>query len=417
MPSRVSAYEMAKKSIASKLAEAFGIAPHRVLQNYFSGGPAHATWNIESCILLHLPSNMWIPTQPPSLVRTHSYEKMFASSSRRRLSFPSSLRNGERPRSTITILIKFKSLQKKRARDMLDSSQWLLILAAGAEHLVTVSIFLPPAAVERFKKQLSDAFLSESFSDLAKGWNEERNQAVRKAIQKHLAPVGVKWTQECLREEVEEFLGLKCSNQLHKHIDIMPYLRRRLGEGDYALSVLAVSWGKGDHHKDPISMVSLSSAGRLRTQAKIDNLHDTEGLDKFHNLVTSKKPDLIAVGDFAMSTMKLGQKGSRKFLQRLRSTKMGKIYHCARAAEEFGSLSLNAKYCVGLAQYIQSPLNDFAVLGSDITAIAFEEEDQHLVLKEKLALAFEHVLVDVTDAIGVNINGAMSDSYYNTLRA
>ncbi|KAH6896325.1 hypothetical protein BKA70DRAFT_1231792 [Coprinopsis sp. MPI-PUGE-AT-0042] len=39
------------------------------------------------------------------------------------------------------------------------------------------------------------------------------------------------------------------------------------------------------------------------------------------------------------------------------------------------------------------------------------------VLKEKLALPFEHVLVDVTDAIGVNINGAMSDSYYNTLRA
>ncbi|KAH6908686.1 hypothetical protein BKA70DRAFT_1426581 [Coprinopsis sp. MPI-PUGE-AT-0042] len=50
------------------------------------------------------------------------------------------------------------------------------------------------------------------------------------------------------------------------------------------------------------------------------------------------------------------------------------IYHRARAAEEFGSLSLNAKYCVGLARYIQSPLNDFAALGSDITAIAFEEE-------------------------------------------
>jgi transcription elongation factor SPT6 len=297
---------------------------------------------------------------------------------------------------------------------MLDSSQWLLILAAEAEHLVTVSIFLPPAAVEQFEKRLSDAFLSESFSESAKGWNEERSQVVREAIQQHLVPVGVKWTREWLREEVEEYLALKCSNQLRKvsvayllcffyadqlqRIDVAPYLRRRLGEGEFASSVLAVSWGKGDPHKDPISMVFLDSAGRLRSQAKIDNLHDPEGLDEFHDLVTSKKPDLIVVGGFAMSTMKLGQK-VKEILAKAAINEDGQVVnpeyqipvqyvlddvariyqHSARAAEEFGSLSLNAKYCVGLARYIQSPLNEFAALGSDITAISFEEEDQHLV--------------------------------------
>ena len=99
---------------------------------------------------------------------------------------------------------------------MQDSSQWLLILAAEAEHLVTVSISLPPGALEHFEKRLSEAFCSESFSDAAKAWNEERNLVVREAIQQHLVPVGVKWTREWLREEVEEFLALKCASQLRK---------------------------------------------------------------------------------------------------------------------------------------------------------------------------------------------------------
>ena len=54
-------------------------------------------------------------------------------------------------------------------------------------------------------------------------------------------------------------------------------------------------------------------------------------------------------------------------------------HHSKRAAEEFSVLPPNAKYCVGLARYFQSPLNDFAALGSDITAISLEEDDQQLV--------------------------------------
>lgn len=145
-------------------------------------------------------------------------------------------------------------------------------------------------------------------------------------------------------------------------------------------------------------MVFLDSAGRLRATAKIDNLHDTEGLDEFHDLVTSKKPDLIVVGGFTMSTMKLSAK-IKEILGKAALNDEGQVInpeyqipvqyvlddiariyqHSARAAEEFGSLSLNAKYCVGLARYIQSPLNEFAALASDITAISFDEEDQHLV--------------------------------------
>jgi transcription elongation factor SPT6 len=59
---------------------------------------------------------------------------------------------------------------------------------------------------------------------------------------------------------------------------------------------------------------------------------------------------------------------------------VARIYHHSkRAPEEFSALPPNAKYCVGLARYVQSPLNEFVALGPDITAISLDKDNQHLV--------------------------------------
>ncbi|KAI6041933.1 helix-hairpin-helix motif-domain-containing protein [Pisolithus marmoratus] len=65
-------------------------------------------------------------------------------------------------------------------------------------------------------------------------------------------------------------------------------------------------------------------------------------------------------------------------------------------------LSPIAKYCIGLAC-------------ADITAILFEDEDQHLILKEKLLIMLKRVLIDVTNKVSVDINCAVVDSYYQHL--
>jgi transcription elongation factor SPT6 len=57
-----------------------------------------------------------------------------------------------------------------------------------------------------------------------------------------------------------------------------------------------------------------------------------------------------------------------------------RIYqHSKRASEEFSALSLTAKYCVGLARYTQSPMNEYAALGRDMAAITYDEDSQQLV--------------------------------------
>jgi transcription elongation factor SPT6 len=175
-------------------------------------------------------------------------------------------------------------------------------------------------------------------------------------------------------------------------------------------SVLAMSWGKGDPQKDAITLVLLDEAGRLREHTKIDNLVDNELKTEFLDLLRHRKPDVIVIGGLTMATTKLsvrikevlrgepaaqGENGAgvtwgsetRDANEQVFDIPViyvlddvARLYRNSKqAAEEFSALSPTAKYCVGLARYTQSLLNEYAALGADITAISFDEEDQLLV--------------------------------------
>ena len=164
-----------------------------------------------------------------------------------------------------------------------------------------------------------------------------------------------------------------------------------------------MSWGKGDPHKDPITLVFLDEAGRLREHTRIDNLSDEDNFSEFKDILRRRQPNVIVLGGFSVATYKLQhrvkellhppQDGSTWGQPEVDIFDIPVIYvfdevarmyqHSKRAAEEFSALSSMAKYCIGLARYVQSPLNEFAALGSDITAINLHdnanEEYQQLV--------------------------------------
>jgi transcription elongation factor SPT6 len=166
-----------------------------------------------------------------------------------------------------------------------------------------------------------------------------------------------------------------------------------------------MSWGKGDPHKDPISIVFLDEAGRLREHTRIDNLSDTDNVDEFMDIIKRRQPNVVVIGGFSVGTYKLQQQ-VKELINPPREgadvwsapqdhqgpnipviyvhDEVARIYqHSKRAAEEFSALTSITKYCIGLARYVQSPLNEFAALGSDITAINLheysDEEYQQLV--------------------------------------
>lgn len=89
--------------------------------------------------------------------------------------------------------------------------------------------------------------------------------------------------------------------------------------------------------------------------------------------------------------------------------------HSTRLEKEFQAYSQTARYCIGLARYAQHPLNEYAALGEDLTAITFDDVAQPLVPRQKLLKALERALVDVTNAVGVDINRAVNEKYYAAL--
>ncbi|KAA1471105.1 transcription elongation factor Spt6 [Dentipellis sp. KUC8613] len=455
LPSNLSAYELTKKSIVSKLAEGFGIKPQEVVINFASSETAHFVEDQDlnpEAFAEQFADPDPLKAQPATELLRRA-RMLIATELGKDPLLRQDMRSRFKTEARISVLpterginkidehhpyFAFKYLFQKPVVEMLEGPQFLHILAAEAEHLVTVFITLPDEAKASFERRLQEAFSSDSYSDNAKAWNAERMRVVSEAIEQHLIPVGAKWTREWLREEVEDLVAWRCAETLRDRIDVAPFKVEDLQPGETP-SVLAMSWGKGDPHKDAISMVFLDEAGRLRDHTKIDNLSDADSKAEFEELVQRRKPDVIAIGGFSMATTKLSmrvkeiihpqpQEGepmeqdhpNAGVYSRIAVTyvldEVARIYqHSKRVADEFSALSPIAKYCVGLARYVQSPLNEYAALGPDITTITFEEDHQQLVPREKLLTSLERAFVDVVNKVGVDVNRAVMDPYYQHL--
>ncbi|EIN07299.1 transcription elongation factor Spt6 [Punctularia strigosozonata HHB-11173 SS5] len=454
LPSRLSNYEVLKRSIVSKLAEGFGLMPHEVVLNFLK--PHDRPHLVEDQELN--PTAFAEQFADPDPSKALPAEKLLE---RARMILATEL--GKDPllreeirqvfvtSAQISVLptergiskidehhpyFNFKYLYQKPVGDMLQDPQFLHILAAETEHLVTVSVSLPGDVKADFERRLREAFESSGYSDSATAWNAERFRVVQDVVDKHLVPAGVKHVREWLREEIEDTLAAHCADVLRDRLDVAPYVTPTT-QHDETPSVLAISWGKGVPHRDDITAVFLDEAGRLREHTRFASL-DTENQSEFKDLVERRKPDVIVIGGFSMATARLSKTVKEVLRPDLDpdSTwsapadrgppipviyvfdEVARIYqHSKRAEGEFGSLSSIAKYCVGLARYTQSPLNEYAALGRDLTAISLDEQMQyqHLIPKEKLLTALEHALVDIVNKVGVDINRAVIDSYYQHL--
>ncbi|TFY83720.1 hypothetical protein EWM64_g301 [Hericium alpestre] len=455
MPSRLSAYELAKKTVVSKLAEGFGIKPHEIVLNFTSPATAHFVedqdLNPEAYADQFVDPDPLKAQTPAELLRRA--RMIIATELGKDPLLRQEMRKQFKEDARISVLpterginkidehhpyFAFKYLYHKPIGQLLESPQFIHILAAEAEHLVTVSITLPDESKASFERKLQESFSSESYSENAKAWNAERMRVVAEALEHHLIPIGAKWAREWLREEVEDLVAWRCAETLRERIDVAPFKVPDLQPGETP-AVLAMSWGKGDPHKDAISMVFVDEAGRLREHTKIDNLSDPDSRAELDDILRRRRPDVIAIGGFSMATTKLSQRikeivhppppqdgyvepeqSTQADYSRIQVTyvldEVARIYqHSKRAAEEYSALSPIAKYCVGLARYIQSPLNEYAALGPDITTITLEEDHQQVVPRDKLLMALERVFVDVINKVGVDINRAVTDPYYQHL--
>lgn len=235
---------------------------------------------------------------------------------------------------------------------------------------------------------------------------------------KNLVESAQQWARNLIIEEEEAFVGAQCASRLEQRINAAPYMRhdRTMTKGEIP-TVLAVSHGGGDPKRDSVIAVFLDAEGHFREHVKLDRLDDpTFGGDPapretFKDLLERRRPQVIVVGGFSPNTKRLmgdiqqiasevtqtildrrdDEDEDEDITQDEREARarfeavfvfddVARIYqNSKRAATEFPELSSLGKYCVALARYAQSPLNEYAALGSGDLASVTYDQNQKLV--------------------------------------
>ncbi|KAH7107505.1 SH2 domain-containing protein [Auriculariales sp. MPI-PUGE-AT-0066] len=497
-PSRLSEYELVKKSVISQLAKAFGVTAEQAVINFKSGS------RLDSAVDQDIPPQEFAvqfadPAAGPNLDPRQPLAKarmLLSTELGKDPLLREEARSMFRNSAVVTVLPtdkgltkidefhpyhNFKYLKDKPLSMMLAAPQYLHILKAESDMLITVDIHLPQDVQKEWTDSLCEAMVSEDFSDIAQAWNEERRLVAKQVMDTILVPLGAKWVKEWAREELEDFLAGQAAAALQYRVNmcgLMAVTKPRGGpvanlavfspDPDTTPPILAMSWGEGHPQRDQISVVFVDQGGRPRDQLTLPNLSDEAPRTSFVELLRRRRPAAIVIGGFTIHTMKLhervrdilkkesgipeessdmpgsmapptvweavgggawgtavaeradydhGGEDSDRWLAKIPvnyvKDDVARIYQSSqRAAEEFSALSSLARYCVGLARYAQSPLLEHCALGSDLSAITFDEDAQQLVPKEKLLIALERTLVNAVNSIGVDINRAVNDPYY-----
>ncbi|CAE6414499.1 unnamed protein product [Rhizoctonia solani] len=317
-PSRVSAYEVARSTVISRLADDFGLPPHQIAIN-FSGQKVHfpddqdlpprayaEQFITESCPTAEealVTARMIIATElgrDPQLreaIRNQFKEQALLSCE--------PTEKGKTKIDEAHACYSFKFIVEKPIESLISSPQYLHILSAESELLLNVTITATRSRIHEITTSLENAYASDSFSDSAKAWNEQRRAVISEALEKHLIPQAITWTKEWLREEVEDYLANKAAEQLERRVNMAPCRPKNLVGPDDIPSAVAMSWGKGEPNKDPIHLVYLDEEGRFREHLRMDNLSDPDNRQEFLDLLKRRKPDVVIIGGFTVATKHL----------------------------------------------------------------------------------------------------------------
>ncbi|TYJ56714.1 transcription elongation factor SPT6 [Cryptococcus floricola] len=349
----------------------------------------------------------------------------------------------------------FKFLTGKPVNAFKNQPQFLHMLKAEEEGLIHIVIEANDGQLGDFISQLTSCCRSSDYGDVAQAWNESRAELVNDLTRKQLVPTAAKWLKEFLRMEAEEYIAERCREELELRVNVRPYATPDMEQGEIP-SVIAITNGKGDI-RDAVMTVVLDDEGNVRSQTKFDNLKDDEEKIIFTELLEKRKPKVAVIGGFSVQTARLrdnalsvirehaiemlgqqppipdayGVEDGRfayemvQYEERLKehliplifvNDATAKLYMGSEEAEkEHPNLPLNGRYALGLARYVQNPLNAYCKLGRQIGSITFMEHHQKLIPEEKLLYHLERGLTNSVCSMGIEINSCVAEPYQRAM--
>ena len=326
-----------------------------------------------------------------------------------------------------------KYLMRQTMSDLARQPElFLKMMKAEEDGLIEVRLRMRSRG--EFREKLDAEFESENYSDLAQRWREERKKVLDLACAK-LERVVTKGVKESLRTACQEEVLGACREEYYKRLDQAPIKPKGLVLGTMP-RVLVLSNGMGDAMRDPVYWTWVEEDGRIVEHGKFVNLgRDEKAREEFTNVVINRQPDVIGVSGFSAATNKLVRDVesiiSEKRLmgpeyedldsgRELRTDpleviivndEVARLYKdSARGVADHPGLHPIARYCYGLARYMQNPMKEYAALGKDVISLNFHP-CQKLLPQDKLLKTLETAMVDMVNLCGVDINEAVNDAY------
>ncbi|KAF2496972.1 transcription elongation factor spt6 [Lophium mytilinum] len=320
---------------------------------------------------------------------------------------------------------------------------YLKMLKAEEEGLIEVKVRM--VDYDKFKRNLHQFIVSDNQSAAADAWNSLRRDVLDSALTR-LEKVMSRGVKETLRSECENELCKTARDKYYEKLDQAPYKPKGTDLGTVP-RVLTLSNGRAARG-DAICWAYLEPDGRVQEQGKFADLRignperyipDGKDVVNFCEIVRRRKPDVIGVSGLSTETKRLvkdleaiieaydlrgpeytdpndedEEKSDLLEVFMINDEVARLYYNSARADKEFPTYPPLTKYCIGLARYLQSPLQEYAALQKDIVSIPFVP-NQNLLPQDKLLARLDSAMVDMVNLVGVEINEAVSDPYLANL--
>ncbi|AOA65286.1 Nucleosome remodeling protein [Komagataella phaffii CBS 7435] len=315
---------------------------------------------------------------------------------------------------------------------------YLRMIQAENDGLVNIKVELPmlSTVVDHFYNILK----SDGTSEISEKWNALRNDAWKQSLDK-LIPLVQLNVKESIRRDCERVLYFQVKNSFTKKIDQAPYQPPTYAKGTIP-RVLTLSFGEGNRG-DAVLGVFMDDSGDVKSQIKFDeDFQSRDFSDSLTRYIKSNNinPDIIGISGFNIHTKKLFDKvnelvneerltieydneygydreedgRSDKHLIRVIyvNDETARLYqHSSKSSAEYPNRPQLAKYCIGLAKYIQSPLLEYLALDESMYSLHIHKH-QNLLPREKLIDAVQTSIVDIVNLVGVDINEAVRAPYH-----
>ncbi|QPG73841.1 hypothetical protein FOA43_001156 [Brettanomyces nanus] len=329
-----------------------------------------------------------------------------------------------------------------------QSDLFLRMLEAESLGLLHIHIGLK-SAYKNFVDQLFSFLSSDGTSDVSNAWNELRRNCLDLALGKLLPSIAL-GIKEKLGRDSQRLLFFDIRDKFLDKVDQAPFHPVSSAKGTVP-RVLAMSNGDGKRDAAVLA-VTMDYDGSLVESVKFEeNFRESEFEKKLIALIQRFKPEVIAISGYTPevsyffkhvqelvqlnkltvetdavpeSNDEYKQDDDLKQESESNLIPLPVIYvpdetarvfeHSQRAKEEFGDKPRVAKFCVGLARYVQSPLLEYISLGEAISSVSVHKY-QDLLPAEKFRFATETIFVDMTCLVGVKLNDAVRSQYMSQI--